>query len=221
MNKKITTKKTPVTKKTPLAKQDKQSDSVSYAKMSLSPVLMGAILVESFSNAILPKADITDVTKALRDKTLTVQDGDMKPIEAMLIGQAQALQSMFVSLCLQAENKSQLNQYTAFMNLALKAQAQSRATIQALTELKYPKQTNFVKQANIANGHQQINNNQAASDNVTNTHAPTHAKENQHPQNELLERQNNEWLDNAKTATPSATYQAMATVATQHRRTNA
>jgi PDZ domain-containing secreted protein len=44
------------------------------------------------------------------------------------------------------------------MNMALKAQSQSRATIQALTELKYPKQATFVKQANIAGGNQQVNN---------------------------------------------------------------
>ena len=129
----------------------------------------------------------------------------MQPIEAMLIGQAQALQTMFVYLGKQAVEKTSLPQYTAFMNMALKAQAQSRATIQALIELKYPKQATFVKQANIANGNQQVNN-------ASSTHA--HAKENQHSQNELLEAQHNEWLDDGKTATPSATNQAMATVAT-------
>ena len=133
----------------------------------------------------------------------------MQPIEAMLIGQAQALQTMFVYLGKQAVEKTSLPHYTAFMNMALKAQNQSRATIQALTELKYPKQATFVKQANIANGHQQINN-------ATSTHAPApaRAKETENPHNELLEAQHNEWLDNGKTATPSGTNQAMATVAT-------
>ena len=131
----------------------------------------------------------------------------MQPIEAMLIGQAQALQTMFVYLGKQAVEKTSLPQYTAFMNMALKAQSQSRATIQALTELKYPKQATFVKQANISNGHQQVNN-------ATSTHAPAHAREIENFPNQLLREVNNATLDTSGTATPSATNQAMATVAT-------
>ena len=93
------------------------------------------------------------------------------------------------------------------MNMALKAQSQSRATIQALIELKYPKQATFVKQANIANGNQQVNN-------MTSTHARAHAKEIENQPNELLREMNNATLDTSGTATPSATNQAMATVAT-------
>ena len=202
MTNKTVTKSTKA-EKDALAKQAKLSDSERYAKVSLSPSTMSAILTDSFTSSILPKTEILDVASALREKIITVQDGDMKPIEAMLIAQAQALETMFVSLGRQATSKTQLNQYTAFMNLALKAQAQSRATIQALIELKYPKQATFVKQANIANGNQQVNNAEI-----------THAKENQNPQNKLLEVQANEWLDNGKTTTPSTANQAMATVET-------
>ena len=196
-----------VKKKVAPAKQDKQVDSEHYAKVSLSPATMSAVLSEAFTSSIFPDTKIADVASALSDKITTIQNGDMQAIEAMLIGQAQALQTMFVSLGRQAASKTSLPQYTAFMNLALKAQSQSRATIQALVELKYPKQATFVKQANISSGHQQVNN-------ATNTHAPAHAKENQHSQNKLLEAQHNEWLDDGKTATPSATNQAMAILAT-------
>ena len=82
----------------------------------------------------------------------------MLSIEAMLVGQAQALQTIFVTLGRMAASKTQLPQYTAFINMALKAQSQSRSTIQTLIELKYPKQATFVKQANIAHGLQQVNN---------------------------------------------------------------
>jgi hypothetical protein len=44
------------------------------------------------------------------------------------------------------------------MNLAFKAQNQSRATIDSLRNLKQPNQTAFIKQTNIAHGHQQVNN---------------------------------------------------------------
>lgn len=203
----MTTKQVTTKKKTLPAKQQKLSESKQYTEASLSASHMSAILSDSFTSSILPKADLLDVVEVLGDKITTIQDGDMKPIEAMLIGQAQALQTMFVTLGRMAATKTQLAQYTAFMNMALKAQSQSRATIQALTELKYPKQATFVKQANISNGHQQVNN-------ATSTHAPAHAKENQNTQNKLLEAQQNEWLDNGKTTTSSATNQAMATVET-------
>ena len=210
----MTTKQVTSKKKAALAKHDKQSESEKYAKVSLSASYMNAILADSFTSAILPKTEIADVASALRDKISTIQNGDMQPIEAMLISQAQALQTMFVSLGRQATSKTSLPQYTAFMNLALKAQSQSRATIQALTELKYPKQATFVKQANIAHGHQQINNNQNASDINTPVHTPAHAKAIENQPNALLSEMNHATLDSSRTATTSGADKAMATVAT-------
>ncbi len=204
----MTTKKVTTKNNAALAKQAKQSESERYAKVSLSPATMSAVLADSFTTNIFPDLEISDVASALRDKITTIQAGDMQPIEAMLIGQAQALQTMFVSLGRQAASKTSLQQYTAFMNLALKAQSQSRATIQALTELKYPKQATFVKQANISNGHQQVNN-------ATNTHAPAHVRENLNQPNELLEVNNgSQTMDITAATTTSATDPAMATVAT-------
>ena len=201
--------KTSRVKKTPLAKQDKQAESQHYAKVSLSASTMSAVLSTEFTKSMFPDVDLADSISALSDKITTIQNGDMQPIEAMLIGQAQALQTMFVSLGRQAVCKTSLPQYTAFMNLALKAQSQSRATIQALTELKYPKQATFVKQANIAHGHQQVNN-APAIDKPNGTHAQ--AIENQ--PNELLSEMNHAALDSNGTATTSTTDKAMATVAT-------
>ena len=182
-------------KKTPLAKQDKQSKSEKFAKVSLSASYMNSILADSFTSTMLPKAELSDVAMALTDKITTIQDGDMKPIEAMLISQAHALQTMFVTLGRMAASKTQLAHYTAFMNMALKAQSQSRATIRALTELKYPKQVTFAKQANITTGNQQINNSNLRSS----TRERAHVKEKTIQSNELLEKQNGEWLDTGAT----------------------
>jgi len=93
------------------------------------------------------------------------------------------------------------------MNMALKAQSQSRSTIQALTELKYPKQATFVKQANISNGHQQVNN-------ATNTHTRVRAKEIENQPNELLSENSNATLDTNGAAKTSGTDKAMAAVET-------
>ena len=197
--------KTPRAKKDVPAKQDKQSDNEHYAKISLSASFMSAAISDSFTSALLPDAKLADVANALRDKVTTIQNGDMKPIEAMLIGQAQALQTMFVTLGRKAVAQTQLPHYTAFMNMALKAQSQSRATIQALTELKYPKQATFVKQANITTGNQQVNNGLLD---------PSHAKEKTIQSNELLENQKDEWLDSGAKGTASGINQDMAAVET-------
>ena len=45
-----------------------------------------------------------------------------------------------------------------YMKLALKAQTQCRTTLQTLAEVKNPRPVAFVKQANISNGPQQVNN---------------------------------------------------------------
>ncbi|MFC7460596.1 hypothetical protein ACFQU0_09170, partial [Hydrogenophaga defluvii] len=111
---------------------------------------------------------------------------------AMLIGQATALQTIFVSLAKRAHHQQYQRHLEAFLGLALKAQAQSRATIQALIDLKFPRQATFVKQANIAHGPQQVNNGiqQVSSEtqqNVSRPEGATRALENQTEQNELLE----------------------------------
>ena len=73
------------------------------------------------------------------------------------------------------------------MNLCFKAQNQSRATIDSLVRLKQPSNTQFIKQANIAQGHQQVNN--LTEKNLT-------------PQNELLKGSYAE-LDTGTTRTPA------------------
>jgi hypothetical protein len=127
-------------------------------------------------------------TMQVLGKTITqIQSGDLSKIEEMYISQAVALEVMFASLARRAKAQDKLLQYEAHMRLALKAQNHCRATLQALVQLKQPSQTTFVKQANIAQGHQQVNN--LAEKTIT-------------PQNELLEGNYAE-LDTRTTTTPT------------------
>jgi hypothetical protein len=75
-----------------------------------------------------------------------------------------------------------LKHFETYLGLALKAQAQSRATITALGELKNPRHATFVKQANIAHGPQQVNNGVMPSD-----VASSREKNQKTEQNKLLE----------------------------------
>ena len=67
----------------------------------------------------------------------------------------------------------------------------------------------YIKQANIANGPQQVNNGTPAS-----------AGKNQSHPNELLEHQHGNTLDIGATATAGRADPAMATVEAKHRSTN-
>ncbi|MDM0010136.1 hypothetical protein QTI51_37400 [Variovorax sp. J22G73] len=101
----------------------------------------------------------------------------------------------------------------AFYGMALKTQAQSRATIQALVELKFPRQIVYSKNANINNGQQQINNGVPAP-------AQAQAESSESTQNKILENSNGEWMD---TRTPRAAvpaYPHLATVGEDHRAKN-
>ena len=149
------------------------------AELSLLPSVNGAIVIDAYQVNVLGKdSDINTLIDGLRNTFKAVEGGDLHTIEAMLISQATALQSMFTSLAKRAAHQEQLRHYEAFLGLALKAQAQSRATLSALVDLKFPRQATFVKQANIANGPQQVING-----------ANTHAKETKTQQTELLEDQ--------------------------------
>jgi hypothetical protein len=88
--------------------------------------------------------------------------GDLASMEAMLVSQAMALQAIFTSLAVRAEQHNDHRLREGTLALALKAQAQGRATIQALADLKNPPRATFVQQANIAAGAQQVNNTLAA-----------------------------------------------------------
>jgi hypothetical protein len=151
--------------------------------------------------------------ESLQEATDKTKAGDLSNLEAMLIGQATALQTMFTSLAKRASHQEYLTQYGVYMTLALKAQAQSRATISALVDLKYPRQATFVRQANIANGPQQVNNGSIEQ-------TDSHAKQLQTEQNKLLEGgydTSTQRMDTRAAQTAERSYQAVEAVATVHR----
>lgn len=104
---------------------------------------------------------ITHCVVALQDEVAKVQSGDLSQVDAMLFGQAKALSAVFHT-CM-AKASANLGQHLGatetYMRLALKAQSQCRTTLETLVETKQPRSVAFVRQANIANGHQQVNNN--------------------------------------------------------------
>ena len=171
-----------------LTQKPNQSKDEAIAEKLLKPSSLSSALIESFKGNVQGESiDFVLALGILEKEVLKLQGGDLSKIEEMLLSQAVALEMMFTSLARTAKAQEQLLQYETHMRFALKAQNQSRATLLALIQLKQPSQTTFVRQANIAQGHQQVNN---LAEKITT------------PQNELLRGENAE-LDTR--ATPTAT----------------
>jgi hypothetical protein len=152
-------KTTTKTKKATLTPPATTSDAPTLEphELVLSPTIQSAIAIEAWSK-FAGTVDLAELVGDLRERIEKVQGGDMQPVEAMLFGQAMTLETIFTSLARRATSQEYLKQFQAYLGLALKAQAQCRATLEALAEIKNPRPVSFVKQANISGGHQQVNN---------------------------------------------------------------
>lgn len=126
-------------------------------ELLLSPTVQSAIGIEAWGR-FAGTVELSALVDDLRQRVNKVQAGDMQPIEAMLLGQAMTLETMFTSLARRATSQEYVKQFQVYLSMALKAQAQCRATLEALAEIKNPRPVAFVKQANISGGHQQVNN---------------------------------------------------------------
>lgn len=159
-------------------------------ELVLSPMVQSAVGIEAWGK-FAGTVDLAELLEGQREQFKQVQAGDMQPVEAMLYGQAKTLETIFTSLARRAVAQEHLKQFQTHLMLALKAQAQCRATLEALAEIKNPRPVAFVKQANISGGHQQVNNGPAPQ--ASEPHA--HAGNPQIAPNELLEQQHGNWLD--------------------------
>jgi hypothetical protein len=183
------------------------------AQAALMPSFNAAVVMTAYQDNIVGKdVDLVELVESLRESFDKSKDGDLSGLEQMLIGQATALQSIFTSLARRAQVQEYQKNLESFLSLALKAQAQSRATIQAVVELKYPRQVAFVKQANISHGPQQVNNGIASDSGLASSHA--HTEKNQSQQNKLLEDQSHErtHLDTGATTAASRSDKTLETV---------
>ena len=191
------------------------------SKLALVPSLNAAVVIEAYQSNIVGKdVDINVMVERLRETFAEVKTGDLHTMEAMLISQATALQTIFTNLARRASTQEHMPHYESFLGLALKAQAQSRATISALVDLKYPRQATFVKQANIANGPQQVNNagTQGSTQPIAQPHSQVEKSEPQ--QNKLLEAPHEQpgcRMDTGATQASERSHQELEAVEQVHR----
>jgi hypothetical protein len=193
VTKKATAKKTPAA--TPAKKVTPVADKPRLSKpheIVLSSNTQNAVGILSWSK-FAGEADLQELCNDLDKRIDKIKDGDMSSVEAMLFGQAKVLETMFTSLARRAANNDGLKQFQVNLTLGLKAQSQCRSTLEALAEIKNPRPVQFVKQANMTTGPQQVNNAYAG----TPSHSGIQSRTGniQSEQNKLLEADHGNYLD--------------------------
>jgi len=176
----------------------------------LSPLMQSMVMAHAWSSDILENKALLraeDVAADMRDHAAAVHAGDMRSIEAAMIGQAETLGAMFTSLQRRARNTSDIERFRALLTLALKAQAQSRATYETIAEIRNPRQVLIARQANIAQ--QQMVSNGGARER---SHQPARTEANTNAPIELLEEPHGYSLDPGAARAPVADDPRAATV---------
>lgn len=160
------------------------------AELGLSPAIANSFTTQKFAHGTFGEILVPDAVAVMREKVKRVQSGDLSDIEATLTAQAVTLDAIFNEMARRAAASmgQQLPAMETYLRHALKAQAQCRSTLETLAEIKNPRSVSFVKQANIAHGHQQVNNGKLADESIS-------CGDSSNRSNELLELSNGERMD--------------------------
>ncbi len=179
-------------KRTAVAKFPEPSDkekAEAMAKLALRPSVNGAVVAQEFLKAPFGELDMGALVDCLSGGVEDIWGGDMRRAEAMLYGQATALQAIFTNLARRANSQEYLKHLETYLRLALKAQSQCRATLETLATIKAGPAI-FARQANIAHGPQQVNNGVSGPE-----RAGARAGETESAKTELLGASDGERLD--------------------------
>ena len=174
------------------------------AALVTSPELAACRVINAVerNSGLGAQIDTPAVVDRLRDESAEVNGGNLTRVEAMLMNQATALQTLFSRLAKRGMGCDNAVPFEVNMRIALRAQSQSRAALETRAAIRNPPAV-FARQANVTTGPQQINNG---------IPAPSRARENENPPNELLEVANGERLDAGAAGKSIGSDQEMATV---------
>jgi hypothetical protein len=118
--------------------------------------------------------------------------------------QAHTLDASFNNLAKRTITSQYMANLDTYLKFALRAQSQSRATWEALSAIKNPPVMSYVRQANIANGPQQVSSGVPEDE--------PRAQENQNSQKKLMERKVDERMDTGTTGKAGKADPAMTTL---------
>jgi hypothetical protein len=176
------------------------------ARCLLDPATTAAGTLHRLNRKVSAEGEVNGYIAELQHLARAANEGDLSRPEATLTAQAQTLDGLFHTLTGWALNNAKEGGNPAYfetcMRLALKAQSQSRATVETLAAIKNPPVV-YARQANIANGPQQV---------LNNSPEPSRIREIENPPIKLLEAQHGERLDTGATAPAIGANQTMEAV---------
>jgi hypothetical protein len=143
------------------------------------------------------------LTEKLEAQAAAIKAGDMELVERMLLQQAMTLQSVFLSMAEKMISNNYLAPKQIYGNLAFKAQAQCRQSLQALIELKQPRRNTVI---NNKAHNQQVNYHEAGLAELEAYEAATMT-------NELLSEAPHATMDRSRTSAASRPDSALAALA--------
>jgi hypothetical protein len=166
-----------------------EDPQLASARMLIGPHVTNAHITTFFGRKqfgeLLP---LPAVVTAMTEMTKRVNANNMQDVEDTLMSQATTLNVMFGELSRRsaANMGEHLDASERYLRLALKAQNQCRMTLETLSNIKNPPVI-YAKQANIANGPQQVNNGTMP--------LPSRAEENKNPPIKVLEQGHEQRMD--------------------------
>lgn len=184
-------------------------DEETIARMAIHPSLLGAQVIQSYSSTAFGGLELDACVGALKEQINDLRTGTLDRIEDMLMTQAFTLDAIFNALAIQANTAEFLPAFESNLRLALKAQSQSRATLQTLAAIKNPRTLAFIQHQNIGLN-QQINN--VSTDSLPAQQMNPHINEMENRLNELLEKNDGQRLDPCSACTPSRSDRSLETV---------
>lgn len=182
-----------------------ETQARAMARISLTPNVKAAITLRAASKPTLGDLVLNDLADELASCIAAARNDDLSWLKEVLAAQAVVLDGLFHDLAQRGLLNAGvcLNAAEAYMRLAIKAQSQCRATVEALNAMKHLPNVNVVRQANVGQ-------------NVQLTSRVVSAKS-ETEQSELMEGQHGERLDDRAARQAGATDSAMATVGTIYR----
>ncbi len=181
-----------------------EDEAVAIARTVLRPTVQAAVTLQEYGKSSYGNLDLLGLIDALTAQTKAATDGDLGRGEAMLAAQAHSLDAIFNNLARRAINAEYMDNFDRYLKLALRAQSQCRATWEALATMKNPPIMGYVRQANIAHGHQQVNNAPSTAGDTS------RARGNADLQSKLLEENDGERLDIGEASAAGQASPAMA-----------
>jgi len=178
------------------------------AKLAGMPSVQAGATIREYDREVFGTLQSLDLAHGVQEKIVDVHEGNLNIVTDMLVSQAHALDAVFHSMARRAANNEQRPNIESCLGLALKAQAQCRATLETLAMVKNPQPRAFIRQQNIA-VNQQVNNGQGADSELK------PVKKTVTPRTALLEDKPAAWLDTGvPRITPNANQHQTSAVAT-------